>query len=88
MNQIFMVYWTGRDEESGFWQSKLQEQFGFFIDVNKAHDFVNKLNELDPPVYDEEAEDDSKYAVYNVKFTGDIESDKWLDAYKSMLMIK
>lgn len=57
MDKIFIILWTGRDVDTGFWDSYPCYTEGFFLSEDEARRWAKKLNNESYFDYDEEAEE-------------------------------
>lgn len=63
---IYVIVWTGRDCDSGVWDTYPMLDEGFFYDKHKAQDWADYLNASEMPDYDADAEDMPSYGIQSV----------------------
>ena len=63
MKEIYIIMWTGRDSESGVWDTYPCFNYGYFIDYESAQDKADELNRTEPREYDADADDMETYVV-------------------------
>ena len=63
MEEIYVICWTGRDSESGVWDTYPMFDYGYYTDYNSAQAKADELNETEMREYDEDADDVETYVV-------------------------
>lgn len=72
MNKIYIIVWTGRDSDTGYWGQYPCLEDGFFTNKQKAQEYADYLNASEEPEYDEDAEEKSEYGITEIMRNGGI----------------
>ena len=67
MNEIYIIVWTGRDSESGIWDTYPVWRFGYYTNEEIVKEKVKQLNDYMPGEYDPDTEEEEKYDYKTVK---------------------
>ena len=68
MDTIYVIVWTGRDSESGVWDTYPMLDEGYFISKEKAQDWADYLNEGQYGEVDPDDDDQGQYGIRAVQF--------------------
>lgn len=68
MNDIYIIVWTGRDSESGVWDTYPCYNYGYFTNKDSAQEFADILNKTEPREYDEDANDMETYGIQVIHY--------------------
>lgn len=63
MDEIYIIVWTGRDSDTGYWGHYPCLDDGFFTSKKEAEEYAEYLNASEEPEYDEDAEESTSYGV-------------------------
>lgn len=64
--EIYMIFWVGRDSDSGIWGSYPVVEEGYYDTHTDAHLRAMKLNDEQPPEYDKDAGENMRYEVVRI----------------------
>ena len=67
MKRIYIITWTGRDSDSGVWDTYPCWEHGFFTDITKAEYYANYLNNHEPQEFDDQADEPTGYWFIGVE---------------------
>lgn len=68
MTDIYIIVWTGRDSESGVWDTYPCYNYGYFTNKDSAQEFADILNKTEPREYDTDADDMETYGIQVIHY--------------------
>lgn len=63
---IYIIAWTGRDSDSGVWDTYPCFEYGAFLEKSAALKTAYDLNVVHPGKYDADADDTEGYIVQDI----------------------